>query len=57
MHISSLAEAERWGEEEKRIVARMEAMIRQALKDNNEAAAEAYLAALKSLVPGYSAKK
>ena len=51
------AAAERWSEEEKRIVARMEPLIRQALKDKNEAAAEAYLEALKSLVPNYTPSK
>ena len=49
--------AERWSEEEKRIVARMEPLICQALKDKNEAAAEAYLEALKSLVPNYTPSK
>jgi hypothetical protein len=37
----------------RRVVARMEALIRQALKDGRTEDAEAYLAALKSLVPDY----
>ena len=51
------AAVKRWNEEEKRIVARMEPLIRQALKDKNEAAAEAYLEALQSLVPSYTPSK
>ena len=51
------AAAERWSGEEGRIVARMEALIRQAMADGNEVAAEAYLAALKSLVPSYTGAK
>ena len=51
------ADAERWRGEEKQIVARLEALIRQAMADGNEASAEAYLLALKSLVPDYSGKK
>ena len=38
---------------EKKIVARLEALIRQAAKEERLEEAEAYLAALKSLVPGY----
>ena len=49
--------AERWSGDEKRIVARMEALIRQAMADGNEIAAEAYLAALKSIVPSYTPNK
>ena len=38
---------------EKKVVARLEALIRQAAKEGRIEDAEAYLAALKSLVPGY----
>ena len=38
---------------EKKVIARMEALIRQAAKEGRIEDAEAYLAALKSLVPGY----
>ena len=38
---------------EKKVIARMEALIRQAAKDGRLEEAEAYLAALKSLVPEY----
>ena len=49
--------AERRSEGEKRIVARMEVLIRKAMADGDEVSAEAYLAALKSLVPGYTGTK
>ena len=39
---------------QKRVVARMEALIRQAIKDGRTEDAEAYLEALKSLVPDYA---
>ncbi len=48
------AEAEHVNETGKEIVARLENLIRQAVRDGRTDAAEAYLAALKSLVPGYS---
>jgi hypothetical protein len=38
---------------EKRMVSRVEALIRQALKDGRAEDAEQYLKSLKSLVPGY----
>ena len=49
--------AERSRGADERLVARMEALIRQAMADGNEIAAEAYLVALKSLVPNYTPKK
>jgi hypothetical protein len=42
---------------EKVIVTRLEALIRQAVKDGRTEDAEAYLVALKSLVPTYTGKK
>ena len=48
---------ERRAEEEKFVVSRLEALIRQAMKDGRTGDAEAYLKALKSLVPGYTGKK
>ena len=51
------AAAARWNDEEKRIVARLEGLIREAMAVGNESAAEAYLAALKSLVPSYTGSK
>ena len=48
---------ERRAEEEKFVVSRLEALIRQAMKDGRTGDAEAYLEALKSLVPGYTGKK
>ena len=42
---------------EKVIVARLESLIRQAVKDGRTEDAEAYLVALKSLVPTYTGKK
>ena len=38
---------------EKRMVSRVEVLIRQALKDGRADEAELYLKSLKSLVPGY----
>ena len=46
-------EAEGRAAVERKIVARLEALIRQAAKDGRMEEAEAYLAALKSLVPEY----
>ena len=43
--------------DEKIIVARLESLIRQAVKDGRAEDAEAYLVALKSLVPSYTGKK
>ena len=51
------AAIERWGKVEKRIVARMETLAREAMAEGDVVAAEAYLAALKSLVPDYAGGK
>lgn len=41
---------------EKRMVSRLEALVRQAMKDGRAEAADSYLKALKSLMPGYEWK-
>ena len=51
------ASDERRTAEEKLIVTRLEGLVQQALKDGRAEDAEAYLVALKSLVPGYDGKK
>jgi hypothetical protein len=48
---------ERRAEHERILVSRLEALVRQAVKDGRTDDAEAYLEALKSLVPGYTGKK
>ena len=48
---------ERRAAEERIVVSRLEGLIRQALKDGRTEDAEAYLVALKSLVPGYDEKR
>ena len=41
---------------EKRMVSRLEALIRQAMKDGRTETADSYLKAIESLVPGYEWK-